>query len=71
MHRPYSSKVRERALSLVLESQKSVRQVAHEMPCRYGLNEFEYLCDVLDRLADLGSQAELHDLLPDKWKPKT
>jgi transposase len=37
---------------------------------RNGLNEFEYLCDVLDRLADLGSQAELHDLLPDKWKPK-
>jgi len=38
---------------------------------RNGLNEFEYLCDVLDRLADLGSQAELHDLLPDKWKPKS
>jgi transposase len=38
---------------------------------RNGLNEFEYLCDVLDRLADLGSEAELHDLLPDKWKPKT
>jgi len=37
---------------------------------RNGLNEFEYLCDVLDRLADLGSQAELHDLLPDKWKPR-
>jgi len=26
-----------------------------------------YLCDVLDRLADLGSHAELHELLPDKW----
>jgi len=38
---------------------------------RNGLNEFEYLCDVLDRLADLGSQAELHDLLPDEWKPRT
>ena len=37
---------------------------------RNGLNEFEYLCDVLDRLADLGSQTELYDLLPDKWKPK-
>ena len=37
---------------------------------RNGLNKFDYLCDVLDRLADLGSQAELHDLLPDKWKPK-
>jgi hypothetical protein len=37
---------------------------------RNGLNEFEYLCDVLDRLADLGSQAELHELLPDKWKPR-
>jgi transposase len=38
---------------------------------RNGLNEFEYLCDVLDRLADLSSEAELHDLLPDKWKPKS
>jgi hypothetical protein len=37
---------------------------------RNGLNEFEYLCDVLDRLADLSSEAELHDLLPDKWKPE-
>ena len=34
---------------------------------RNGLNEFVYLCDVLDRLADLGSHAELHELLPDKW----
>ena len=34
---------------------------------RSGLNEFNYLCDVLDRLADLGSRAELQDLLPDRW----
>jgi hypothetical protein len=32
------------------------------------LNEFEYLCDVLNRLADLGSQAELQELLPDMGK---
>ena len=37
---------------------------------RNGLNEFEYLCDVLDRLSDLGSEAELNDLLPDRWQPK-
>jgi hypothetical protein len=37
---------------------------------RSGLNEFAYLGDVLDRLADLDSQAELHDLLPDRWKPE-
>ena len=35
MHRPYSSQVRERALSLVLESQKSVRQVAREIGCSF------------------------------------
>lgn len=38
---------------------------------RNGLNEYSYLCDVLDHLADLGSEAELHDLLPDQWKPKS
>ena len=37
---------------------------------RHGLNEFEYLCDILDRLADLPSQAELRELLPDRWQPK-
>jgi transposase len=37
---------------------------------RSGLNEFAYLGDVLDRLADLGSQSKLHDLLPDRWKPE-
>jgi len=37
---------------------------------RNGLNEFSYLCDVLDRLADLGSEAELNDLLPNQWKPE-
>jgi len=35
---------------------------------RNGLNEFAYLCAVLDRLADLGSEAELNDLLPDQWR---
>jgi transposase len=35
---------------------------------RNGLNEFAYLCDVLDRLSDLSSQAELQGLLPDVWK---
>jgi transposase len=38
---------------------------------RNGLNEYSYLCDALDRLADLGSEAELDDLLPDRWKPKS
>lgn len=38
---------------------------------RNGLNEFTYLCDVLNRLADLNSEAELHNLLPDRWKPRT
>jgi hypothetical protein len=36
---------------------------------RSGLNEFVYLCDVLDRLADLARESELDDLLPDQWKP--
>jgi transposase len=36
---------------------------------RNGLNEYTYLCNVLDRLSDLSSEAELHDLLPDRWKP--
>ena len=35
---------------------------------RNGLNEFAYLCAVLDRLANFGSEAELNDLLPDQWK---
>ncbi len=38
---------------------------------RHGLNEFEYLCDILDRLADLPKTSELRELLPDRWKPKT
>ncbi len=38
---------------------------------RNGLNEYSYLCDVLDRLADLNSEDELHDLLPDRWKPRS
>jgi transposase len=38
---------------------------------RHGLNEFEYLCDVMRRLADLPSKAATRDLLPDQWKPRT
>jgi hypothetical protein len=35
---------------------------------RNGLNEWEYLVDILNRLADLPSIAELRELLPDRWK---
>jgi transposase-like protein len=35
MSRPYSSQVRHRALSLVLESQQSVRQVARDIGCSF------------------------------------
>ena len=38
---------------------------------RHGLNEYEYLLDVLDVLSDLPSQAAVAELLPDRWKPKT
>ena len=38
---------------------------------RHGLNEYEYLLDVLNVLSDLPSPATLHDLLPDRWKAKT
>ena len=34
---------------------------------RHGLNEYEYLVDLLDRLSDLTSEAELFELLPDRW----
>jgi len=37
---------------------------------RHGLNEFEYLCDILSRLSDLGSESAIGDLLPDRWKPR-
>ena len=37
---------------------------------RHGLNEFEYLCDILSRLSDLGSESAIRDLLPDRWKPR-
>ncbi|MDD3587718.1 MAG: transposase domain-containing protein, partial [Thermoguttaceae bacterium] len=33
----------------------------------HGLNEFEYLHDILNRLADLPSEQALYDLLPDRW----
>ena len=38
---------------------------------RHGLNEWEYLTDVLNRLADLPSLAELRELLPDRWHKLT
>lgn len=38
---------------------------------RHGLNEFEYLVDLLDRLSDLPRQAELFNLLPNRWTPRT
>ncbi len=38
---------------------------------RHGLNEYEYLLDVIDTLCDLPSQAAIGDLLPDRWKPKS
>ena len=38
---------------------------------RNGLNEYAYMLDVLDRLCDLKSQADLFELLPDRWMPKT
>ena len=35
---------------------------------RHGLNEWEYLVDVLYRLSDLRSQGSMSDLLPDRWQ---
>jgi transposase len=35
---------------------------------RHGLDEWRYLTDVLNRLADLNSLAELREMLPDQWK---
>jgi hypothetical protein len=35
---------------------------------RHGLNEWEYLVDVLYRLSDLTSEGSLSDLLPNRWK---
>jgi hypothetical protein len=35
---------------------------------RHGLNEWEYLVDVLYRLSDLGSLGSMSDLLPDRWQ---
>ena len=37
---------------------------------RHGLNEYEYLLDVIDRLVDLRSEASMADLLPDRWTPR-
>lgn len=38
---------------------------------RHGLNEFEYLCDILDRPSDLPSQDEILKMLPDRWEKQT
>jgi transposase len=38
---------------------------------RHGLNEFDYLCDILSRLSDLGSESAICELLPDRWRPQT
>jgi transposase len=35
---------------------------------RHGLNEWEYLVDVLYRLSDLRALGSMADLLPDRWK---
>ena len=35
---------------------------------RHGLNEWEYLVDVLYRLSDLRALGSVSDLLPDRWK---
>jgi len=37
---------------------------------RHKINEFEYLCDILPRLANLKSESELREMLPDRWMPK-
>ena len=38
---------------------------------RHGLNEYEYLLDILNRLADLPSEQALYDLLPDHWQKQS
>jgi Transposase and inactivated derivatives len=38
---------------------------------RHGLNEYEYLLDVLDRLSDLSATSEIEALLPDRWQTKS
>jgi len=35
---------------------------------RHGLNEWDYLVDVLYRLSDLQSEVAMSDLLPDRWQ---
>jgi hypothetical protein len=35
---------------------------------RHGLNEWEYLVDVLYRLSDWGALDSMSDLLPDRWQ---
>jgi hypothetical protein len=38
---------------------------------RHGLNEYEYLLDVIDVLSDLPSETVIPELLPDRWKPRS
>lgn len=38
---------------------------------RHGLNEFEYLCDIMARLADLRSESEYREMPPDRWQPRS
>ena len=38
---------------------------------RHGHNEFEDLCDIMTRPADLRSESELREMLPDRRKPRT
>lgn len=38
---------------------------------RHGLNEFEYLFDILERLGDLPSEAEILNMLPDRWEKRS
>jgi len=37
---------------------------------RNAINEYEYFLDVINRLADLPKQAEIFNLLPDRWNAK-
>ncbi len=38
---------------------------------RHGLNEYEYLLDVIGVLCDLPSPAAIGDLLPDRWQQRS
>jgi hypothetical protein len=38
---------------------------------RHGLNEYEDLVDLLERLCDLPSEGALFEMFPDRWTPRT